>query len=300
MSADALARMARDHPFEVLLDDEGDPPDLPLLRLYGGPLQVRAGTPRVIANFVITADGVSAFGDGRGEGAMAVSLHAAADRLVMALLRSAADCVLIGAGTLREDTRHQWVPRTLMPDLAGELAVHRRQLTGSERPPALAVVTTSGSLPATHPALAQPEAEVLVITTQAGAARLPSLHPSVRVVTAGAAAAPGSDAIVEAVRHHLGASTILCEGGPHLFGRLLADGWIDELFLTVAPHLAGRDPDHSRLGLVEGVAFAPGRTPQLRLRSLRLSGDHLFARYAVTSSPDRAQRLDAGASPSRS
>ncbi len=173
MTAEALTRFAETDRFEVALDAEGPPPDDPLLRLYGGPLRVRLGTPRLVANFVVTADGVTAFGEGGGEGAMAVSLHSPADRFLMALLRSAADCVLIGAGTLRDDPHHQWTPSTPMPDLAEELTAHRRRLTGADGPPPLAVVTGSGDLPAAHPALRHPEGDVLVITTEDGAAQLP-------------------------------------------------------------------------------------------------------------------------------
>ena len=278
----ALERFAAEHPFAVHLDREGPPPDDPLLQLYGGPLRVRSDAPRLIANFVSSVDGVTAFGPGRGEGAGAVSLHSAADRFVMALLRCAADCVLIGAGTLRDDAHHQWTPRTVMPGLAAELAVHRRRLTGSDLPPPLVVISAGGALPDGHPALAAPETEVVVITGKAGAARLPTLHPSVRValVPQGGAGEISPGTILDTVRRELGALTVLCEGGPRLFSQLLAGGRVDELFLTLAPHLAG-SADRDRPGLVSGAAFAPGSTPRLDLRSLRQEGDHLFLRYAV-------------------
>ena len=285
MTAEALTRFAETDGFEVALDEEGSPPDDPLLRLYGGPLRVRRGTPRLVANFVATADGVTAFGEGGGEGAMAVSLHSPADRFLMALLRCAADCVLIGASTLRDDPHHQWTPSTPMPDLAEELAVHRRRLTGADGPPPLAVVSGSGALPAAHPALRDPAGDVLVITTEDGAARLPVMHPRVRVAVAGEAGEIPAGAVVEAVRTHLAAVTILCEGGPRLFGQLLAGGWVDELFVTVAPQLAGRSGHAPRPGLVAGTAFAPEEAPRLGLRSLRRSGDHLFLRYAVARRP---------------
>lgn len=39
----------------------------------------------------------------------------------------------------------------------------------------------------------------------------------------------------------LGARLVLCEGGPHLIGDLPDAGLLEELFLTVAPQVAGRD-----------------------------------------------------------
>jgi riboflavin biosynthesis pyrimidine reductase len=121
----------------------------------------------------------------------------------------------------------------------------------------------------------------LVITTEDGVAHLPPMHPRVAVAIAGRAGQISAGAVVEAVRTHLAAVTVLCEGGPQLFGQLLAGGWVDELFLTVAPQLAGRSGQAPRPGLVAGTAFAPGEAPRLGLRSLRRSGDHLFLRYAV-------------------
>ena len=185
MTAEALAHLAATDGFEVAFDDEGPAPEDPLLRVYGGPLGVRLDRPRLLANFVATADGVTAFGGGSGEGAMAISLHSPADRFVMAMLRCAADCVLIGAGTLRDDPHHQWTPGTPLPELGDELAAHRLRLTGTAEPPALAVVSGSGVLPAEHPALTGPQADVLVITSPEGAGRLPSMHPRVRVAVTG-------------------------------------------------------------------------------------------------------------------
>ncbi|MGA9112971.1 MAG: dihydrofolate reductase family protein [Candidatus Dormiibacterota bacterium] len=281
MTEEALARFAGEHPLSVALDDEGDPPSDPLLRLYGGPLRVRRDTPRLVANFVATADGVTAFGEGSGEGAIAVSLHDVTDRLVMALLRCAADCVLIGAGTLRDDPHHQWTQSTPLPELAGELTAHRVRVAGTAEPPPLAVVSASGALPASHPALSHPEADVLIITTPEGAAHLPALHPRVRVAVAGEAGEIRPAAIVAAASTQLGAVTILCEGGPRLFGQLLAAGLVDELFLTVSPQLAGRSGPDGRPGVVAGTTFAADLAPRLHLRSLRWSGNHLFLRYGV-------------------
>lgn len=281
MTSGALAALAAAHPFEVALDDEGPAPEgSALLRHYGGPLRVRRGTHSVLVNFVSTADGVSAFGDGRGEGAVAVSLHSAADRFVMALLRCAADCVLIGASTLREDAHHQWTPRTPLPELAEELTEHRRRLTGSGEPPLVAVVTATGRLPSSHPALLRPEARVLVITTREAASRLPAMHPRVRVASPVAAGPIPPEAILEQL-WTLQSETVLCEGGPHLFGQLLAAGLVDELFLTISPQLAGRGEHEPRPGPVAGAGFSPAQAPRLTLRSLRRSGDHLFVRYAV-------------------
>ena len=71
---------------------------------------------------------------------------------------------------------------------------------------------------------------------------------------------------------------MLTEGGPHLLGSFIGSDRLDELFLTVAPQLVGRDSTE-RLGLVEGIALPPGDARWDHLESVRRSGDHLFLRY---------------------
>jgi len=69
---------------------------------------------------------------------------------------------------------------------------------------------------------------------------------------------------------------ILCEGGPTVFGALLATGLVDELFLTVSPVVAG-----DGLSLVEGVRLLPDTRVAGSLAGVRRDGDHLFLRYAL-------------------
>ena len=59
---------------------------------------------------------------------------------------------------------------------------------------------------------------------------------------------------------------------------LVDAGLVDELFLTLAPQLAGRSDSIPRLSLVEDVAFDAGTARWARLVDLRHVGDHLFSR----------------------
>ena len=63
---------------------------------------------------------------------------------------------------------------------------------------------------------------------------------------------------------------ILCEGGPHILGELVVADLVDEIFLTLAPQVIGRDGD--RLGLVEGIALDPGDARWHALASVRRAG----------------------------
>lgn len=264
-------------PLQTLVEDPAAAPREPsaeLARLYGGGLVLP--DRGVYANFVSSVDGVVALEGAEGGGPAAIALHSQADRFVMGLLRSLADAILLGAGTLRDAWNHHWTAAHVYPDAAPAYAVLQR------RDPELAIVTLRGELDPAQPAL---QDRVLVLTTDAGRARLgTSLPGTARVVSLGSDA-PGGRRLLEAVRAE-GHRRIETEGGPTLIGVLLRDGVLDELFLTLSPVLAGRDRgDPSRLALVEGVALPPTAFATGALRSLRRHGDHLFLRYTLTAAP---------------
>jgi riboflavin biosynthesis pyrimidine reductase len=198
----------------------------------------------------------------------------------MALLRAHADAIVIGAGTFRIAHSHQWSPGGVAPDAAADLDALRALLRGpaAERAP-LYVVTASGRLDPTHAAFTAPETRVAVVTTAIGASRLEGTLPAaVEVLALEDDSQLDPVELVRLIASRSG-GLILCEGGPHLLGALARADLLDELFLTVAPQIAGRDDDLRRLGLVEGFAAAPDEALRMQLHSLRRAQDHLFLRY---------------------
>ena len=65
-------------------------------------------------------------------------------------------------------------------------------------------------------------------------------------------------------------------------GPLIDAGLVDELFLTIAPQIAGRTASRPRLAVVEGRGYEIGPTPWATLGSVMRAGDHLFLRYGLT------------------
>ncbi len=272
--------------FETLLDSPapaahargGDLP--PGLRRYGDRLAVtlRPERPTVIVNFVESLDGVVTLDPEHGSGGE-VSGFSEPDRFVMGLLRSLADIVVVGAGTVRAAPNHAWTPRNVNRGYAEDYARWRASLHLSEEP-ATMIITASGDIPPNHPALAVPGVPVFVVTTSAGAAHARRTLPShVRITDVGDGPTVGAAAVLDAIRTE-GARLVLCEGGPHLVSSFVAAGLVDELFLTLAPQLLGRRERQRRFGLVEGLAFDAEAAPWGRLRSVRRASDHLFLRYA--------------------
>ena len=80
-----------------------------------------------------------------------------------------------------------------------------------------------------------------------------------------------------------GYHVLLCEGGPSVLGMCLAEELLDELFLTLAPTIAGRDDAiAARPGFVEGFAYEPDSLGRGTLVSAKAHGSHLFLRYRLT------------------
>ena len=249
---------------------------------FPGELTVELGSerPTFVANFVSTLDGVVAFGPtepnaGGGE----ISGFSEADRFMMALLRALTDVVVIGAGTMRVGKRHVFTAAHVQPAFAEAFAAWRSEM-GLTPQPTLVIVTATGNLDANHAGLNAPDVPVIVATTTAGAARLARLPlaPNVSVAAVSDEARVPMAALLDVISR-TGARLGLCEGGPHLFGELLRARLVDELFLTVAPQVAGRDDAIHRLALVEGMSFGERLGRWANLTSIRRAGDDLFLRY---------------------
>ncbi|HEX5466762.1 MAG TPA: dihydrofolate reductase family protein [Candidatus Limnocylindrales bacterium] len=258
------------------------PPELEAL--HDGPLglPLRADRPTIVANFVTTLDGVVALDRTGATGGGEISGFSRADRFQMGLLRALADVVLVAAGTVRAAPTHEWTPRRVARAQAALLEAWRADL-GLARQPTTVIVTASGALDPRHPGLSATDVPVVVATTTSGARQLgsSSFQPQVRV-EAVAEGESVSTADLVGLLGRLEARVVVCEGGPHLLGELLAAGLVDELFLSLAPQLVGRSPDQARLALVEGRAFDADHAPWGELRSVHRAGRLLLLRYRLT------------------
>lgn len=224
-----------------------------------------------------TIDGVVSLGVHDGTDSSIISAHSAGDRYVMAMLRAAADVIVVGARTLEEAPGHQWTVEKLAPQSARELHEYRRVLRRPGDAAPLVIVSGSGRL-AEHIALTNPAVPTTVLTTNA-AAPIRAEYPRVeRVVVPGGGRMDG-DTLMHALADTFDAQLVLCEGGPQLLGTLLVASQVSELFLTVAPRIAGRDDAHQRLAMVEGFAADPRALQEYALLSVRRDADTLLLRF---------------------
>ena len=255
---------------------------------YGGDLWFPPSGPQrpyVIANFVSTVDGVVSYEIAGKSGGGDISGFDESDRFIMGLLRASADAVMVGSGTLHQTApEHLFVAGRVYPEARDLYARYRSEALKKTAPPLHVVVSGSGRVDLTRAIFRTPGIRTLIVTAQAGRDLLAANGVGSLVSTEvrsleGPIIAPAS--ILELLRAEFGVSLLLHEGGPTLFGRFAADGCVDELFLTIAPQVAGRNMQPLRPGLIAGVEFLPETAPWLDIVSVKARGNHLYLRYSA-------------------
>jgi riboflavin biosynthesis pyrimidine reductase len=257
-----------------------------LKALYGAlRLPLPPERPYVLGNFVTTLDGVVALNAPGQKAGGPISGFDPHDHLVMGLLRAASDAVIVGAGTLRSVPDHLWTPEYIFPQL--KEAYHQLRITmGKPEPPLNVVVTASGELDLELPVFSSGQVRTLILTTTKGGHRIRTraLPPLVEVVEVNDEGRLCAREILYSVSLARPCEIILVEGGPHLLGDFFEAGCLDELFLTLAPQVAGRDGSVGRPGIVAGRTFAPEHPLWGTLTGVKRAGSHLFLRYAFEGS----------------
>jgi riboflavin-specific deaminase-like protein len=210
--------------------------------------------PYLALNFATTLDGRAAI-DGKSG-----PIGSATDTEVLQRLRTRVDAVMIGAGTMRAERYGRIVSDP-------ELRAYREQ-TGLEHDPLGVIVTTRLDLPWDAGLFSDGGGQVVVFT--ASDEEPPETATPVTVIRHDNQVDLAQ--AMEWLRGEGGIRSALCEGGPHLHGVLRAAGLADELFLTIAPKLAGGVAPN----ILEGTL---GETSPQELVWLLESEGELFARY---------------------
>jgi riboflavin-specific deaminase-like protein len=208
------------------------------------------GRPHVALNFVMTADGRVTY---RGRAEIGTRI----DRALMVQIRSLADAVMIGAGTLRVDP--------FAPSIAGR-----------DRQPMAVVVSRSCELPLDNKFFAYPGERLVATTSRAATAAVAAVRAAGAQVETFGDADVDLDRLLGALAGR-GVRFLLCEGGPTLAGQLLAVRRVDEIFLTHAT-LVTAEPDARRL--FEG-SLVPSGTVRLRRVSLHEHDGEWYERSLV-------------------
>ena len=254
-----------------------------LSRLYGS---FRLPTPRarlhVFSNFVSTLDGVVSLQVKGHSGGGDISGFSGQDRMVMGLLRTAADAVIVGSGTLAADPEHLWTPQAICPELADE---YGRLADAMAKPRAAlnVIVSAGGSVNLRLPVFASGKVAAMIITTARGAKQLGRQRVpdavQIHTIRRRSGEIPAAD-ILRAVDRAITGKRVLVEGGPRLLGTFYKARLMDEQFLSLAPQLSGRETGDARMSLVMGKTFAPRDPLWGRLTDIRQGSRLLFLRYS--------------------
>lgn len=222
--------------------------------------------PWIRANMVASLDGGAIGPSGRSR-----DLSSASDRKVMALLRGMCDVVLVGAATARQEGYRPVRPREVWEKLR----------EGRPATPRIAVVSRSLDLAEDLLITAPDDARTLVFTVADSPIErreFVAAHADV-VVAEGPSVRP--EHIIEALSER-GLYRVLTEGGPHLLAEFVAAGALDELCLTVSPHLLGAGSPR----IVAGGPGTPGapehasvQSTPARMAHLLEAEGNLFTRY---------------------
>jgi riboflavin-specific deaminase-like protein len=238
-----------------LLPDPGETTVEEQLGSYRPWEEPREERPYVAMNFAATVDGRAAIGGRSGP------IGSATDTAMLVGLRGRFDAVMIGAGTMRAERYGR--------PLADQERRERRERLGLPHDPLTVIVSGRLDLPWDAPLFTEGAGRVLVFT--ASETEPPEVATSLRVVRHEG----GAVDLAEALRHlrrERGVRALLSEGGPRLHAQLQAASLVDDLFLTIAPKLAGGEAPR----IVEGAL--PGIAP-LELAWLLEEDGELFARY---------------------
>jgi riboflavin-specific deaminase-like protein len=217
--------------------------------------------PWVFANMVGGLDGSAAHGGRVG------ALSGPTDRSLFVLLRSFADAVVVGAGTVRAEG---YGPVRLPDELT-----RRRLDEGREAVPPIVVVSRSLRFDWSS-RLFSPDvpAQTIVVTAEAaGQEAIAEARAHARVILAGGERVDLPAALGEL--RAMGVGALLTEGGPTLLGELIHGALLDELCLTISP-LVGGDP----LPIVVSPPAADALVA-FALASVLEEDGHLFLRYLV-------------------
>lgn len=220
--------------------------------------------PWVRVNFVSSLDGaVTVHGSSRG-------LSSSGDQRVLALIRDLSDVVLVGAGTAIIES-YGSIKRK-------EARTERRRRLGLSDVPPIALVTNHCSLPPDSPLLAGSAVPPIVLTCAAAPAdrRAALIDAGADLVITGDEKVDLREAL--AALDARGLRRIGCEGGPTLFGDLVAEDLVDELCLSVSPLLTSGSAGR----IAQGKPAEQPRGMRL-LSALHTDDSLLLLRYARTA-----------------
>ena len=154
----------------------------------------------------------------------------------------------------------------------------QRSATGKSPEPLRVIVSNSGAVDLSWKVFQTPGAPILVFSgagMSLGARASVAQHADLWIFDT-----PEVDlaAMLQILRSDYQVRTVVCEGGPRLFRKLLEIGAVDELHLTWTPLIFGGVKAPTLIGVPD--KFLPA-TIGCRLREMCVQGDECFLTYSL-------------------
>src|SRR5450759_328711 len=247
---------------------------------FGFPEPADTRRPHITSNLVMGLDGRASFRELQGRAGGKQVSRSGEDRWLMDFLRAHHDAQLIGASTLRAEPG---------PDGQGwdygideeQLRVYRQKTLRLGRQKII-VLTGSGNIDLSVRLFSSPRVEPWIVTSAEGENNLRSRlkmferKGTVKVVSIGEGPSVDLTAAVQLLRREHGIRTLLCEGGPTLYGELLTKQLIDEDFRTISLQVLGEStkPGIDRSTTYGNVSYTPETAPWFTLISIHYALPH--------------------------
>jgi len=220
--------------------------------------------PFVVATFAMTVDGkvtTKNFGP--------VDFTSREDKLHLFRQRALADAVLLGHTSLERDNVRLGVPAEMQ-----DLRIKR----GQSRSPLRVIVSNKGKIDERLKIFQSDISPIIIFSTK----RMPPKTQEALREKATLHLAPTREvdltAMLNTLRDKYNVRTLACEGGPTLFRSLLERGLVDQLNLTIAPHMFGGVNAPTLTGLSK--EFLPASV-HCSLIEMRTVDDECFLTYRI-------------------
>jgi len=228
--------------------------------------------PLVIATFAMTVDGKVTT-----KNLSPVDFTSREDKLHLFRQRALADAVLIGHTSLKRDNVRLGLPTKMQ-----ESRVKR----GQSRCPLRVIVSNEGRIDHRLNIFQSDVSPIIIFSTKGMPRKYELALENKATLHLSNSKHVDLAGMLETLRKKYGVRTIACEGGPTLFRSLLEQGLIDQLNLTIAPHMFGG----AKAPTLTGVSkkFLPASV-HCFLSDMRTIGDECFLTYRIKAK--RSKRL---------
>ena len=221
----------------------------------------------VFLNMAMSLDGKISTRDGTGP-----RFTGSADKVRLREIRTRADAILVGAGTIVADD-----PTFTEDGIYKDERVQR----GLSPQPIKVVVSGTGSVPESALMFQPNGAPALVFTTE----RVPANRLRILKSVADAVHIVGDDGvdftqIVEILARTYGVKSLLIEGGGHVNFAMFRAHLIDEVYLTLSPRIIGGRDVPTPVG---GEGFNFGDLINLELLDHHVVNNDIFLHYRVVN-----------------